>query len=246
VPSVDKHILLVTPVWNDSFRLSKFGAGLAHALAASSLSVHWVISDDGSSSEVDKLKHLVADFAEVYPKVSYLRCPNRFRKGGAIYQAWDSDQSADLYAFVDADGAIGATTVVDLLKRSQASNDVVVGVRQNTSDNPVHRPLGRSLSFGLFTFLVRSLLGVAFTDTQCGVKVVPAAAFRSRRSRLLECGFVFDVELLLALQQFGCRITEVPIPWSEMPNGKVHPLRDAWAMLLGLLRIRRRLKDGAY
>ena len=32
----------------------------------------------------------------------------------------------------------------------------------------------------------------------------------------------------------------------EMPCGKVHPFLDAWRMLIGLWRIRKRLKAGVY
>ncbi|HKK17484.1 MAG TPA: hypothetical protein VJ952_02285, partial [Opitutales bacterium] len=65
-------------------------------------------------------------------------------------------------------------------------------------------------------------------------------------ANLRERGFIFDVELLLALDQAGYPVAEMRIPWREIPGGKVHPLRDAWAMIAGLGRIRRRLKLGAY
>ena len=43
--------LLVTPVWNDSARLERFGVRLAKALAVSGLNLTWVIADDGSDTE---------------------------------------------------------------------------------------------------------------------------------------------------------------------------------------------------
>jgi len=49
VPKAEEEIVLVTPVWNDSKRLSEFGPSLAQALAASELPVRWVVADDGSS-----------------------------------------------------------------------------------------------------------------------------------------------------------------------------------------------------
>ena len=50
MPHKPHQILLVTPVWNDSARLAGFGATLAKALADSSLSIRWLIADDGSST----------------------------------------------------------------------------------------------------------------------------------------------------------------------------------------------------
>lgn len=239
----------MTPVWNDSVRLGRFAPGLADALAESGLSVHWVIADDGSSEEeLQRLRALVVQLKPIYDRVSLMRCSRRFRKGGAIYEAWDQNDTAAWFAFVDADGAIDATTVVDILQRLKAFDmrTGIIGVRQNSSDTPVQRPLGRELSFKVFTVFVRALVGIRHSDTQCGIKVVPADRYRRVAPCLLERGFVFDVELLLALEKSGCTIKEVAIPWSEMPAGKVRPLRDAWVMLGGLLRIRRRKKIGCY
>lgn len=230
-------------------RLGQFAPTLANALAASGLPVKWVIADDGSSAEeARRLGDMITPLKSAYACIELMHCSQRFRKGGAIYEAWNEDDAAAWFAFVDADGAIDAATVVQLLKQALLSNDKlgIIGVRSNTEHAPAHRPLSRAISFKLFTFLVHWLTGLKYSDTQCGVKIVPAIAYRSIGNRLLERGFVFDVELLLAMETSGCDVKEVPIPWAEIPDGKVRPLRDAWAMLGGLLRIRKRSKAGHY
>lgn len=246
--STNSQILLVTPVWNDSLRLARFGPKLAQSLADSGLHVRWVIADDGShEDELIHLKELRSEFAQVYAHVELMTCEQRFRKGGAIYQSWDQDDTSSAYAFVDADGAIDGSIVVDLLKAYMEDPESAhVGVRRNTPQAQVTRPLGRKLSFKLFTGMVNLMTGTQFEDTQCGLKVIPGAAYRSISSQLQERGFVFDVELLVALQARGVSIAERPIAWQEMPDGKVQPLRDAWAMLGGLRRIRKRMRSGDY
>jgi dolichyl-phosphate beta-glucosyltransferase len=249
VPASELQIVLVTPVWNDSRRLELFGPKLAQALATSGLSVRWIVADDGSTPlEQGKITALVECLRVVYPEIEVMLCAERSRKGGAIYQAWDVCSEADLLAFVDADGAIDAESVLRLIRHAcECGSDAgVVGIRHDTVDTPVQRPWMRALSFRLFTSLVRGLVGIHFEDTQCGAKVIPAAAYRAVSSQLMERGFVFDVELLLALQRHGSRIEQLRIPWREMPGGKVHPLRDAWGMIAGLLRIRKRKKAGGY
>ncbi|MGC6424125.1 MAG: glycosyltransferase [Lentimonas sp.] len=229
-------------------RLAKFGPDLARALAASELPVRWLVADDGSSAaEKEQLQTLVKQFSAVFDSIELYECAQRFRKGGAIYQAWDRNSDVSAVAFVDADGAITAATVVEFLAAQMETQDAaLVGVRKDTVDTPVNRPAGRALSFTLFTSLVRLLTGTHFKDTQCGLKVIPAAMYRKVSGRLKETGFVFDVELLVALKSNGVKILERPISWSEMPDGKVHPLKDAWGMLIGLLRVRKRLKAGQY
>ena len=249
VPIPNQSIVLVTPVWYDSDRLAVFGPRLAQALADSGLSVRWVVADDGSSAaEQARVTSLVEGLAKDYPRVEAQLFAERSRKGGAVYRAWDAAADADFLAFVDADGAVDAASAVRLLQRACAlgQNACVAGIRHDAADTPVRRPFGRAVSFRVFSFLVRGLLGISFEDTQCGAKIVPAAAYRAVAAGLQERGFVFDVELLLALGEYGCRIEPLRIPWNEIPGGKVHPLRDAWGMIAGLLRIRKRLKASAY
>ncbi len=243
------EIVLVTPVWNDSARLEVFGFQLAKALLDSDLPVRWIVADDGSDDREQLLVDaLVERLAETYSSVESMCFEKRSRKGGAIYAAWEACPSANWLAFVDADGAIDADTTVRLLQRTQSleTNTAVIGVRRNSDTAPVHRMWMRSISFQLFRGLVRHLTGIRFQDTQCGAKLVCGDSYRAVFANLKERGFVFDVELLLALRENGTCIEEMSIPWSEQPEGKVNPLRDAWGMIAALLRIRRRMKAKDY
>jgi glycosyltransferase involved in cell wall biosynthesis len=242
-------IVLVTPVWNDAERLGHYGAGLARALAESGLSVKWVVSDDGSSPEEQaKLRVMVAGYCEIFPAVELVLSGQRSRKGAAIYRAWNQNEGADWLAFVDGDGAIDADSMVRLLREAIAgdSNACTIGIRDHRSDAPVRRRMIRALALRVFSFFVRRIVGLKCRDTQCGAKVVPGRAYREVRRKLKEPGYVFDVELLLALSVNGCEIKTVPIAWKEVAGGKVELLRDGWMMTQGLLRIRRRIKSEAY
>lgn len=242
-----QNILLVTPVWNDSQRLEVFGMELANALNGSGLSVHWVIADDGSSSrEQSALKKLLIRFKKRYADVELIRVETRSRKGGAIYAAWDRYLEADWLAFVDADGAIGASTVVSFLKSSIDAGGACVAIRCREGAIQVERSPMRWLSFKCFNALVRMICKCSFHDTQCGLKVVPSRGYRLVRGRLSERGYVFDVELLVALSACGVTIRECPIPWVEKPGSKIKILRDGPTMLAGLLRIRSRSRGGAF
>ncbi len=245
VADSEQTIVLVTPVWNDSTRLAGFGPKLAEALLQSGLPVRWVVADDGSTAqEKAKVTQLVASFREVYPHVEAMLFEERSHKGGAIYAAWDACPEGTWLAFVDADGAVDAPSMVRLMETavSEGPQGGCVGVRHNSEETPLQRPLGRMLSFYAFATLVHAITGIRYEDTQCGAKVIPGEGYRQVADKLQERGFVFDVELLLALQLAGYKLKERRIPWREMPGGKVHPLRDAWGMIAGLLRIRGRYK----
>ncbi|MEX0329970.1 MAG: glycosyltransferase [Puniceicoccaceae bacterium] len=245
----EQQLVLVTPVWNDSARLAVFGPELAAMLAGQTIPVRWMVVDDGSSEdEVAALEKLVEAFRDVYPAVGLMHHAVRSRKGGAIRNAWDTFPEAAWLAFVDADGAISADDLNRMFEETLASEGevAVVAIRRDSPERPVTRPAFRSLSFHVFTRLTRLLLRVPFADSQCGAKVISAAAYHKVRPQLEETGFAFDAELLLALREIGCPIVEMPVTWTEKANGRVHPLRDAWRMLAALLKIRRRSRAGHY
>jgi len=241
--------VLVTPVWNDSARLARFGPTLAEALRDSGLPIQWIVADDGSSQrEKASLGELVEGFQRLYPKVEAMLCDERSRKGGAIYRAWDANVEAGWLGFVDADGAINAGSVLRLIREAmdEGPDGACVGVRHHAADTPVKRGPWRLFAFRTFTVLVRLFSGLRFEDTQCGAKVIPGKGYRAVRASLGEFGYVFDVELLVALGRRGFRIREMAIPWREVAGSKVRPWRDAWPMLAGLWRIRRRIREGHY
>ncbi|MGB0419316.1 MAG: glycosyltransferase [Opitutales bacterium] len=244
-----KTCVLVTPVWNDSNRLARFGPQLAEALAASNLRVHWVVADDGSSRiEQQALVGLVRDFSKSYASIELQVNSQRQYKGGAIYHVWDQSTEFDYLAFVDADGAIEAQTVIKILKQAmeQTHPAALVGIRQHTLGAPVRRNWKRSLFSEVFQVVVGFFLGVQIRDTQCGIKCIPADYYQSIASTLRERGFVFDLELLTALQASGYPIYSVAITWREVAGGKIDAWKDMWPMLAGMIRIRNRLRAGDY
>ena len=245
MPAMLPKFLLVTPVWNDSVRLEHFGVELAKALAVSGLNITWVIADDGSDTEeVEQLERLKEKFSQIYSDVLLHLHPERSFKGGAIYQSWQQFPDADYYAFVDADGAVSADELMRMLNCVSDSKNLdmsFVAVRHFSGLLAVDRSLLRKATFHLFRTLVRGIVGLKWMDTQCGAKVISGRSYRAGSKRLVEDGFVFDVELLATLEQGAWPITELPIIWQEIPGSKLKLWRDLWFMTRGLLRIRRRL-----
>lgn len=242
-------IVLVTPVWNDANRLAVFGEALAHALAAAELPIQWIIADDGSDPE-DALRYtaLRDRFGAIYPHLQLLPLPHRSRKGGAVYDAWAQAIEADCYAFVDADGAVSPETMIHLIRIAieAGGTQAVLGVRPLGGNAAVKRSLIRKGAFFAFRSMVRLLVGAGFEDTQCGAKVIPGAAYRQIAASLGERGFIFDVELLVALQPAGVALIEIPIAWTEVSGSRIRLSGDSWEMLKGLWRIRRRQRAGHY
>ena len=243
-----QSIVLVTPVWNDSKRLASFAPELGAAICDSKLPILWVIADDGSNVS-DRLKYEeIADYVRTLGcQVDIIRLNDRSFKGGIIYEAWNNYQQADWLAFVDADGAVSAKSIINLLHlASDMGKDACVVAVRSDQEKPVRRAYKRRCCFYLFMRLVQFILGLELGDTQCGAKVISGSKYRNFSSQLREHGYVFDVELLVLLNVHEVNLVQCPVEWEEKARGKINILRDGWFMLIGLLRIRRRLRSGTY
>jgi len=239
MPRPPYEILLVTPVWNDSSRLTGFGLDLARALAASPLPIHWVIADDGSgTAEHAPLRALRAGFAAIFPGVQLHLAASHHGKGSVVRAAWALRPEAEWLAFVDADGSVTPEDLLRLIAEAVASDRSVLGIRKRTATTRVVESAWRGLFHRGFLVAVRLLLELECEDPQCGVKVLRGSDYRRIAPALGEDGLAFDSELLFALKQDGATWSEVPVNWIEKPGGKVKPLRDAWVMLAALLRVR--------
>jgi len=232
-------ILLVTPVWADSTRLVGFGMELATALAASPLPIRWIIADDGSGeAEKSRLLELRENFAEIFPFVEVYFATEHRGKGSVVREAWAQAPAAEWLAFVDADGSVNAEDLLALIGIAIAADRSVLGIRKRTATTRLTESPWRSVVHRGFLLVVQLLLGLECEDPQCGGKIIKASDYRRVVEGLSENGLAFDTELLSALHRSGAEWLEIPVSWEEKKGGKVKPLRDAWPMLMALLRIR--------
>ncbi len=240
------QFVLVTPVFNDTRRLGEFGANMAQALASWGEDVLWVIADDGSiAKEWSATEKLAADFAKIYPATEILEFAH-VGKGGTIRDAWSQYAQADWLGFVDADGSVSPAELRKLFSKTKETPDAgaILGVRDVKSPATVwHNPV-RLQAHRVFARLSAKALKLDVSDTQCGAKLVSGPAFRVIEPVLREDGFIFDCELLAALNANGYRIVEEPVAWVEKSGSQVLIHRDAWQMYQGLMRVRRRLEAG--
>lgn len=238
------QIHVVVPVWNDSARLSKFGPQLVRECAATGLPIRLVIADDGSdASEAPRLQELCRSFSAVWPGCSVHWVGKHRGKGGVLRDAWSYAQDASWLAFVDADGSTSAGDFIGLVQHALNQGCSVLGVRRRTADTVVRESWIRGLTHRGFLTIARLLLGLNASDPQCGAKVFKAEDYRKIEMDLQEDGLAFDCEILIRMQERGCRWIEMPVSWFEAKGGKVRLLRDAPRMLAALFRIRAGRRD---
>lgn len=239
---------LVVPCYRESARLPVFLPELCAALdRIEGASV--VVVDDGSGPDEVAAAGALVD--GLRPRHACLRplleLPENAGKGGAVYAGWAAHQGETWLGFVDADGSCSAAEVARLTGLAAAEAEprpALFASRVKLLGRRVERLFKRHLLGRVFATLVSELLAIPVYDSQCGLKLVPRAAYEAVAARLRVHGFAFDVELLAALLDTGCPVREVPIDWFEVAGGKVRLLRDSWRMAQDVWRIRERRLQG--
>ena len=150
--------------------------------------------------------------------------------------------------FTDADLSTPIEEADKLLAALQEQGyDVAIGSRAvDRSLIQVHQSALREQAGILFNYMVRWIMGVGYSDTQCGFK-----AFRLERARIIFQQqrierFGFDPEILFLAGRHGLRVAEVPVRWSHDAATKVNVVADGLRMLLDLLVIREYALRGFY
>lgn len=239
---------LVVPCYRESARLPVFLPDLCAAMDAIG-GVRVLVVDDGSGAvEAAAARALVEGLRSRHACLRpLLELPENVGKGGAVHAGWAAHEGETWLGFVDADGSCSAAEVARLAGLAAAEGEPLPALfasRIKLLGRRVERLLKRHLLGRIFATLVSELLSIPVYDSQCGLKLVPRAAYEAVAARLRVNGFAFDVELLAALIDGGCVVREVPIDWHEVAGGKVRLLRDSWRMARDVRRIRRRRGQG--
>ncbi|MEO6052653.1 MAG: glycosyltransferase [Chthoniobacterales bacterium] len=239
------QFLLIIPAFNEARRLPLFLPFLAESLKKQATSVRLLVVDDGSEKSESAAMHKQCEAAAIssgFP-VEYLRMDQNVGKGGAIYGGWANGKEEPLLAFVDADGSIAPEEICRVLEQAaQSPESAHFASRVKMRGKHICRSEQRHLIGRIFATLVGHFIDPGVYDTQCGLKIIPAAAYEKIAPLLQERGFVFDVELLAALNHVGCPVIEHPIDWKEVSGSKVSLFSDSLRMMTALFTIDRRRK----
>lgn len=191
----------------------------------------------------DRTVAVAEDAARSLSRVRVHDIPAAVGKGGAVLEGFRQARGARV-AFADADAAVAAASVLDLVTRLD-DHDIAIGSRRLPGSavlrpqSPVRRACG-----ALFTGAVRSLFDLPYRDTQCGAKAFRREAAARLAARVEETRWAFDVDLLLTAATLDLRVVEVPITWTNGAGSGVRIIPTALEILGSLRRMRRRHAAG--
>jgi len=243
---VKPDLSIVIPAYNESDRL---GAPLRNVLTYLDTNGKYaevLVVDDGSSDDTsDIARAAFAEFPAIRSQV--LRYEQNRGKGFAVKTGLQN-ASADFALFSDADLSTPIEETPKLIDPIREDEfDVTFGSRAlDRSLIGTHQPWQREQGGKVMNFIIRTMSGLNFSDTQCGFKAFNLVKFRPLLDLMRVDRFGFDVEFLFVAQRNGLRLAEIPVRWNDVAGSKVSVLRDTRRMIDELRLIRKNGRQGLY
>ncbi len=154
------------------------------------------------------------------------------------------DSPAAVLVYVDEDLSTDLAALEPLVAPLLSGHsDVAIGTRLVGSSRVV-RGGKREFISRSYNLLLRSTMGVSFSDAQCGFKAVTREAAEHLLPLCEDDAWFFDTELLVLAEHAGLRIHEVPVDWVDDVNSSVHIASTATEDLKGMWRVSRGLATG--
>lgn len=240
-PKLDLSVVI--PAYNEEFRLPKTLECIFEYLQIRPYQAEIIVVDDGSS---DRTIEIVNSSRQKYPRLRLVSNAENRGKGFSVRHGMIEAQG-EIALFTDADLSTPIEEADKLLAALQMGYDVAIGSRAiDRNLIEVHQSRVREQAGILFNRLVRWIMGIELSDTQCGFK-----AFRMERARVIFEQqrierFGFDPEILFLANRNGLRVAEVAVRWSHDAGTKVNVAADGIRMFLELLWIRWNATRGRY
>lgn len=198
-----------------------------------------IFVDDGS---IDKTAKLLAQFEKKDKRIHLIKNPHQGKAGTVITGMLTAN--GEIVLFTDMDQATPINQIEKLFPYFE-KYDVVIGSRKGRKGAPLLRKL---MAFG-FVLLRNILLGLPFSDTQCGFKafkygvvqkVFPNLKIHGKRETIQGAAVTagFDIEVLYLAKKLGFKIAEIPVLWEYKGTGRVNAIRDSLAGIKGILAIK--------
>ncbi|MBK8301937.1 MAG: dolichyl-phosphate beta-glucosyltransferase [Pyrinomonadaceae bacterium] len=237
---------IVIPAYNESERIVTPLRTILDFVEASETAYEVIVVDDGSSDDTaDVARRIFGEHPSVVTNV--IRYEKNRGKGFAVNTGLQA-ANADIAVFTDADLSTPITEIDKLVAPiTEGKYDVTFGSRAlDRSLIGTHQSWLRENGGRVINFMIRTMSGLNFADTQCGFKAFNMVKFRPLLDVMAIDRFGFDIEFLYVANYHGLSLAEIPVRWNDVAGSKVSPFRDTRRMMGELAQIRRNAKKGMY
>ncbi len=187
---------VVVPFFNPGDALAPTMRRLVDVLDASGYSYEVIAVSDGSTDGSEQ------SVIGLHPRLHVDVAERNRGKGAALRRGFAQSRGAHV-AFIDADGDIDPSFVVDYLKAAIVGGHPVVYADKRHAGSVNPSTTRRRVISWTFSTFVTTLFALEARDTQTGCKVLRRDALAEVFPFLCEDGFALDLELFVALRRAG-------------------------------------------
>lgn len=226
-------ITVVVPVYNEAAFMAEALPSLIAAMEEAGAPYQVLIVENGSTDGTAEIARANAGDSPV----EVLSLP-------------EPDYGAAMrHGFLEADGDWVVNFDIDyfsadFLRRvldQPADVDLVIGSKRDP-DSDDRRPLIRRIATKVFNILLRLILSSGVSDTH-GMKAFRRELAEDLVPKVASTKDLFDTELVIRAERADYRIVEVPVVVEELRAAKSSLIKRAPRTVLGMLRIRRILRN---
>ena len=236
-----KSLSIIFPVFNEELRLkSSFNHIKSFLKKKKKLKIEIIFVDDGSK---DNSYNLIVKFVNNFKlknkvKFKIVKSETNLGKGAALKLGVEK-AAYDWILTTDIDMSVSLFQISAWEKKKliEKKHSVYFASRSHKK-SIVERNFIRKVLGDIGSFLISVILNINIKDTQCGYKLYKRQHAKFAFSKLKNCGWDHDIELILLLKSKNITIKELPIKWMHKENSKVNIFLDPIKMFIGILIIR--------
>jgi glycosyltransferase involved in cell wall biosynthesis len=239
-------ISIVIPAFEEQSRLGDSIHKILAYIRKNALDSELIVVDDGSGDRTAEIaRDAAAEYNEI--KTNVIRYEKNRGKGYAVKTGLLASVGS-ITLFSDADLSTPIEEMPKLIEPIRNGVfDVTFGSRElDKTLISTHQSWKREQGGRVFNFVVRSMTGLPFLDTQCGFKAFNMEKFRPLLPLMQIERFGFDIEFLYVAFHKGLRLKEIPVVWNHCEGTKVEMWRDSRRTFNEVRMIRRNSKKGKY
>ena len=230
---------IVIPVYNEELRLDHcFSVIKKFIRRKKKLFLEIIFVDDGSN---DMSKKKIINFINknkknfLNTKIKLISYKKNIGKGHAVKRGILISR----YEWIitcDLDMSVTPDQFLIWEKKKFINNNkyAYFGSRENKNSVVQTLLIRRIIGFILHLF-IWTLFNIKITDTQCGFKVFHSKYIKKIFKKIKMKGYVYDVEVVLALKKEDINIVELPLTWIHKEGSKVNLIRDSVRFFFDLI-----------
>ena len=236
----NKSISFVIPCFNEERRIKPLLSSIEKFQEIHYHDYHFefILVNDGSTDlTTDKIfKH------NLYRRnqIRYISYKNNIGKGYALKHGVLSSKKEWIIT-LDADLSVSFIDAIDIFNQSFSKNDLVYFGSRNHKNSIVKKKFNRFLFGLILNKLLKNLLKINLSDTQCGFKIYHKSIIKNIFGNLMDYSFAHDIEIVLLCRKYNIHIKEIPVIWSHMTGSKVRVFFHGVKMLKSILKFKKNL-----